>query len=135
ANPSLVGSPRLRATGALFASPRRGTSPFHFLFSYPRPPRPLHSFPTRRSSDLQSCEDQRQRRTAPDPPAKEHRSQPRQRHHRQRSEEHTSELQSPDHLVCRLLLEKKKQHTAHRTHEPGYAVRTAFDRHGLVRLL
>src|SRR5438552_12692649 len=30
---------------------------------------------------------------------------------RQRSEEHTSELQSPDHLVCRLLLEKKKQHT------------------------
>src|SRR5438552_18533720 len=25
----------------------------------------------------------------------------------QRSEEHTSELQSPDHLVCRLLLEKK----------------------------
>src|SRR5258708_30492441 len=29
-----------------------------------------------------------------------------------RSEEHTSELQSPDHLVCRLLLEKKK-------HQPG----------------
>src|SRR5207244_12274759 len=35
-------------------------------------------------------------------------------HHRDRelrlarSEEHTSELQSPDHLVCRLLLEKKK---------------------------
>src|SRR5258708_14085925 len=27
-----------------------------------------------------------------------------------RSEEHTSELQSPDHLVCRLLLEKKKRH-------------------------
>src|SRR5258708_26231548 len=32
-----------------------------------------------------------------------------------RSEEHTSELQSPDHLVCRLLLEKKKKvsHTEH----------------------
>src|SRR5258708_8692074 len=29
----------------------------------------------------------------------------------ERSEEHTSELQSPDHLVCRLLLEKKKHHT------------------------
>src|SRR5258708_8306528 len=29
-----------------------------------------------------------------------------------RSEEHTSELQSPDHLVCRLLLEKKKKITA-----------------------
>src|SRR5947208_10628285 len=28
--------------------------------------------------------------------------------HTSRSEEHTSELQSPDHLVCRLLLEKKK---------------------------
>src|SRR5258708_18982575 len=27
----------------------------------------------------------------------------------QRSEEHTSELQSPDHLVCRLLLEKKNR--------------------------
>src|SRR5258708_18599579 len=31
-----------------------------------------------------------------------------------RSEEHTSELQSPDHLVCRLLLEKKKQLDAQR---------------------
>src|SRR5258708_14038540 len=30
-----------------------------------------------------------------------------------RSEEHTSELQSPDHLVCRLLLEKKKKDTDH----------------------
>src|SRR5947208_12168806 len=29
-----------------------------------------------------------------------------------RSEEHTSELQSPDHLVCRLLLEKKKNSAA-----------------------
>src|SRR5688500_19415814 len=28
----------------------------------------------------------------------------------QRSEEHTSELQSPCNLVCRLLLEKKKEH-------------------------
>src|SRR5258708_14367636 len=31
----------------------------------------------------------------------------------QRSEEHTSELQSPDHLVCRLLLEKKKKISTH----------------------
>src|SRR5947208_6950119 len=30
-----------------------------------------------------------------------------------RSEEHTSELQSPDHLVCRLLLEKKKEMTTY----------------------
>src|SRR5258708_12620640 len=33
-----------------------------------------------------------------------------------RSEEHTSELQSPDHLVCRLLLEKKKKNKT--THYP-----------------
>src|SRR5437879_7573513 len=31
----------------------------------------------------------------------------------QRSEEHTSELQSPMYLVCRLLLEKKKNRTQH----------------------
>src|SRR5258708_29914080 len=36
-----------------------------------------------------------------------------------RSEEHTSELQSPDHLVCRLLLEKKKNTTA-REHSAPY---------------
>src|SRR4051794_41664441 len=35
---------------------------------------------------------------------------------RGRSEEHTSELQSPVHLVCRLLLEKKKQRRVHRLH-------------------
>src|SRR5258708_31535288 len=38
-----------------------------------------------------------------------------------RSEEHTSELQSPDHLVCRLLLEKKKQ--------PEYPVAVRVLRH------
>src|SRR5437762_11304642 len=32
---------------------------------------------------------------------------------RPRSEEHTSELQSPMYLVCRLLLEKKKKNTNH----------------------
>src|SRR5258708_28335289 len=36
--------------------------------------------------------------------------------HLLRSEEHTSELQSPDHLVCRLLLEKKKK-TKNTIHE------------------
>src|SRR5258708_22736988 len=34
-----------------------------------------------------------------------------------RSEEHTSELQSPDHLVCRLLLEKKKKSVHHKISE------------------
>src|SRR3712207_9015568 len=33
-----------------------------------------------------------------------------------RSEEHTSELQSRQYLVCRLLLEKKKHHTSTRLH-------------------
>src|SRR3712207_8796230 len=36
------------------------------------------------------------------------RPDPGSRHHRGRSEEHTSELQSRQYLVCRLLLEKKK---------------------------
>src|SRR5258708_32092209 len=35
-----------------------------------------------------------------------------------RSEEHTSELQSPDHLVCRLLLEKKKKNTSPQMRRP-----------------
>src|SRR5438876_6850717 len=46
-----------------------------------------------------------------------------------RSEEHTSELQSPVHLVCRLLLEKKKKKSRyHRltvTRTTGYTRRTA----------
>src|SRR2546422_4943649 len=39
----------------------------------------------------------------------------------ERSEEHTSELQSRLHLVCRLLLEKKKNKRTYRTRERGYA--------------
>src|SRR5256885_9228387 len=35
-----------------------------------------------------------------------------------RSEEHTSELQSPCNLVCRLLLEKKKHKASPRKHSP-----------------
>src|SRR5947208_6504736 len=37
----------------------------------------------------------------------------------ERSEEHTSELQSPDHLVCRLLLEKKKSPKSTRHRSPS----------------
>src|SRR5687768_17843551 len=98
-------------------------------------PRSLHSFPTRRSSDLYV------RVAAPDGSVREYvtkdasagslEGRPRRRmgcidcHNRPahtfasaperavdaalgRSEEHTSELQSRLHLVCRLLLEKKK---------------------------
>src|SRR5205809_3043740 len=74
--------------------------------------RALHSFPTRRSSDLavearllgvdEAIE--RGELIARDPLAGvEHRVERFAR----RSEEHTSELQSRLHLVCRLLLEKK----------------------------
>src|SRR5262245_65754466 len=45
---------------------------------------------------------------APAPPGACRRCGTRSRARRQRSEEHTSELQSLRHLVCRLLLEKKK---------------------------
>src|SRR3954464_4186096 len=49
-----------------------------------------------------------------------------------RSEEHTSELQSHDNLVCRLLLEKKHAHPrrprAHRAHSPAPAPHDAAPR-------
>src|SRR5258708_18678767 len=41
---------------------------------------------------------------------------------KQRSEEHTSELQSPDHLPCRLLLEKKNDVT-YNTQRPRFTLR------------
>src|SRR5258708_9494154 len=45
-----------------------------------------------------------------------------------RSEEHTSELQSPDQIVCRLLLEKQKRYIvslweSERTHRPSFLQR------------
>src|SRR5258708_18429207 len=52
-----------------------------------------------------------------------------------RSEEHTSELQSPDHLVCRLLLEKKKktQHAKRHTQcLPRHTSITAHTVHGEI---
>src|SRR5256885_2473328 len=48
---------------------------------------------------------------------------------RQRSEEHTSELQSPCNIVCRLLLEKKKNTHSSETrasHESTYAARASL---------
>src|SRR5207244_13560446 len=82
----------------------------------PAAPLSLHSFPTRRSSDLP----RRQLRDVnPEPaigPVQPHVDEGPAEGKRPvlhwrgdlRSEEHTSELQSPDHIVCRLLLEKKK---------------------------
>src|SRR5438552_8295406 len=66
--------------------------------------RDLHSFPTRRSSDLVSRRRGTPRRASSTSKPARHSGASDVA----RSEEHTSELQSPDHLVCRLLLEKKK---------------------------
>src|SRR5437016_6952230 len=81
-----------------------------------RPPRST-LFPTRRSSDLRPrgspCRTvlgpRHQVRRKPRPHVLE-RELPGERRE-PRSEEHTSELQSLTNLVCRLLLEKKKNHT------------------------
>src|SRR5690625_7746751 len=96
--------------------------PSSFLLSYSYlSPRDLHSFPTRRSSDLRSNRRHRQaggcdvqvRSDCGPAPARGSRRLPHQarRSSSRRSEEHTSELQSRGHLVCRLLLEKKKKST------------------------
>src|SRR2546422_1532251 len=45
----------------------------------------------------------------------------------QRSEEHTSELQSRLHLVCRLLLEKKKKISCRPAPARGFAILTLLD--------
>src|SRR4051794_41712931 len=80
---------------------------FLFFFYGPGAPRHLHSFPTRRSSDLP----RRPGRCAGRPARGEEPTRRRDARERAvRSEEHTFELQSPVHLVCRLLLEKKKKH-------------------------
>src|SRR5207244_10833174 len=90
---------------------------FRFSFYSSRALRHLHSFPTRRSSDLVRSPLAVQSASpwlatvivcgvtsrAPHSPSTHTISVV----DLPRSEEHTSELQSPDHLVCRLLLEKK----------------------------
>src|SRR5207248_3634365 len=105
------------------------------LFYAPVHHRDLHSFPTRRSSDLQRKPTSRSRRPARRTiPSRAGRAPERGSARRggesgaasttsaaARSEEHTSELQSPYDLVCRLLLEKKKkkqQKTQTTNHNP-----------------
>src|SRR5437868_11773292 len=93
-----------------------------FFLSCAGVPLHLHSFPTRRSSDLparvplrgalglgrRSEGHQGPRGGCAHPPVGR---EPRPGESGRRSEEHTSELQSRFDLVCRLLLEKKKQTT------------------------
>src|SRR5207244_11478367 len=86
-----------------------------FFSACARPPPDPHSFPTRRSSDLLvPCFRRARREREPehlDACSRRARRRDCLTGSKRRSEEHTSELQSPDHLVCRLLLEKKKQNT------------------------
>src|SRR5205809_5685655 len=79
-----------------------------FLCSWASEHGVLRSFPTRRSSDLSV--DVALSRVAAAPPSRGARVAWGRGHAAAaRSEEHTSELQSRLHLVCRLLLEKKKK--------------------------
>src|SRR5204863_8049845 len=96
---------------------------FSFFFYSYVDPRNLHSFPTRRSSDLVSDSSIRSIVSSSTRPclassalvceATEFTTSSRNspiRSKQYRSEEHTSELQSRRDLVCRLLLEKKKRY-------------------------
>src|SRR5437762_13106180 len=82
----------------------------------PRPTRPPHPSPTRRSSDLaarstlpsaSALDTSAENSRCPKPAT---RGSPAEAAVSKRSEEHTSKLQSPMYLVCRLLLEKKKKY-------------------------
>src|SRR5690348_14829087 len=81
--------------------------PESFLLRYGNH-RELHSFPTRRSSDLEERAADADAGEGPREPDADRVGRLHAAGAR-RSEEHTSELQSPVHLVCRLLLEKKNE--------------------------
>src|SRR5690606_41720436 len=111
----VVRLPYTHSSSSSFSS--RTLSPRFSSLSTTAPHRYLHSFPTRRSSDLQYREC---------PAIWSWRGSERcqsstclQAHFAgSRSEEHTSELQSRENLVCRLLLEKKKnEHSVRRTQD------------------
>src|SRR5690242_21572935 len=94
---------------------------FYVYFpSYPDH-RHLHSFPTRRSSDLSrkqpASESAGSGLSRAGPLPEQSPATNRHRPPAARSEEHTSELQSHVNLVCRLLLEKKKNTPAEPTSE------------------
>src|SRR5205814_8560488 len=113
--------PPLTRRSAPYWSALARALPGHPVFASPGSVgrRDRHSFPTRRSSDLYSV--------GISPPnaaaalaslqnleAEPWRPQRAPRLGLERSEEHTSELQSLRHLVCRLLLEKKKKRAPRR---------------------
>src|SRR5690625_7825093 len=96
------------ATIPFLISPVSGISISFFISPALHPPA-LHSFPTRRSSDLLMLMSGGPRRGLG--MGDHHQVPARADRGGCRSEEHTSELQSRGHLVCRLLLEKKNYTT------------------------
>src|SRR2546422_11338402 len=93
----------------LFITSSSSWPSFFFFLMIRRPPRST-LFPTRRSSDLAAeARDVDVGRGAADGGRVRRQGGKRADHPLRRSEEHTSELQSRLHLVCRLLLEKKKK--------------------------
>src|SRR5690348_18044263 len=88
----------------------------HFLFNGP-PTTEIYTLSLHDALPISNAYERRQPRRPPHPQGSSRfdrgvcaRARRPVSHHRarNRSEEHTSELQSPVHLVCRLLLEKKK---------------------------
>src|SRR5207249_10624988 len=123
------------------------TSFFHFFFQCCRDLRDLHSFPTRRSSDLpvqRGGSGEAAAGAELHEPVQPSRARSAGRALRaldrarraagggwpDRSEEHTSELQSRFDLVCRLLLEKKKKVT-----ELVREIKSALAAHDAIQLL
>src|SRR5437773_5802855 len=96
---------------------------FFFLRYHPHPV--LHSFPTRRSSDLRCstarCRNPTSRSASGSSTSGGRSASPSSTMpwRRPRSEEHTSELQSHHDLVCRLLLEKKKNNKLRLNADPA----------------
>src|SRR5689334_24829381 len=89
---------------------------FFFFLMIRRPPRStLFPYTTLFRSPRNSCRPAARRAGSGANPRRrpDDVSRPPDRRDRGRSEEHTSELQSQFHLVCRLLLEKKKQISRH----------------------
>src|SRR2546427_2063523 len=90
--------------------PRSTLFPYTTLFRSPGHEKPYHevSSPKRRTNEESAVVPARWGAVGSARAGREQRNGP-SGEQRQRSEEHTSELQSQSNLVCRLLLEKKKQ--------------------------
>src|SRR5690606_39532881 len=106
-------APGANATASRAAERVVARFPSCVIFDWIRDPRGLHSFPTRRSSDL--VRGAIEGFYGPPWSHEDRLSQPelygehKMNAYIYRSEEHTSELQSRENLVCRLLLEKKNR--------------------------